>query len=235
MAKTAAPLLLGAGAVALFVSQKKAPKKPRFGLRVNSHCEVEVLDEDKYKAFLRGGYLEELEDNPGYGPLELASALFVDVAPDCHYFPEQPESMDIYRLYLNILGYMSRFLVDDGKVEPAQILHLQRDSEFSKWSEHNLERLGETWGAIPENQVGFAKDHSGYRVGEDWKEETLAPFVIQGKEEGLDNQEIYDAFVARRRVLVGEHKFVRIADLPQNEPAVQEFQEWIIKGIEAAG
>jgi len=59
--------------------------------------------------------------------------------------------------------------------------------------------------------------------------------VIQGKEEGLDNQEIYDAFVARRRVLVGEHKFVRIADLPQNEPAVQEFQEWIIKGIEAAG
>ena len=38
-----------------------------------------------------------------------------------------------------------------------------------------------------------------------------------------------------KNVMVGEHRFVRIADLPQNEPAVQEFQEWIIKGIEAAG
>ena len=234
MAKSVAPLLLGAGAVALFVSQKKTPAKPRFGLRVNERCEVQVLDEDKYKAFLRGGYLEELEDNPGYGPLELAAALFADVAPHCHHFPEQPESMDVYRLYLNILGRVSTLLVEDGKVEPAQILNLREESEFAEWSSHNEERLGAKWGAIPENQVGFAKDHSEYRVGEDWQEETLAPFVVQGKGEGLDNQEIYDAFVAKKNVMVGEHKFVRISDLPQNEPAVQEFQEWIIKGIEAA-
>jgi hypothetical protein len=115
MAKSAAPLLLGAGAIALFASQKKASAKPRFGLRVNTACQVELIDVDKYKAFLRGGYLEEIEDNPGYGPLELASALFADVAPHCHHFPEQPESMDVYRLYLNILGHMSTFLVEDGK------------------------------------------------------------------------------------------------------------------------
>lgn len=234
MAKSAAPLLLGAGALALFAAQKKGGTKARFGLRVNGKCQVELIDDDKYKAFLRGGYLEEIEDNPGYGPFELADALFADVAPNCHHFPEQPESMDIYRLYMNILGHVSSFLVDDGRLEPGQVLELREDSEFAKWSEHNLETLGAKWGALPENQVGFAKDHSEYRVGEDWEEETLAPFVLQGKEEGLDNQEIYDAFVAKKNVMVGEHKFVRISDLPQNEPAVQEFQEWIIKGIEAA-
>ena len=234
MAKTAAPILLGAGAIALLVSKKKGPTKPRFGLRVTSSCRVELVDEDKYKAFLRGGYLEEIEDNQGHGPFELASVLFTDVAPHCHHFPDEPESMDVYRLYLNILGHVSNFLVEDGKMKPAQILKLREDSDFSDWSERNLEALGAMWGAIPENQVGFAKDHSEYRVGEDWEEETLAPFVLQGKEEELDNQAIYDAFVAKKNVMVGEHKFVRIADLPQDKPAVQEFQEWIIKGIEAA-
>lgn len=229
------PLLLGAGALALYASQKKAATKPRFGLLVNVHCRVELVDEDKYKAFLRGGYLEELEENPGYGPFELAAALFSDVAPDCHHFPETPETMDVYRLYLNILGHVSNFLMNDGKLTPMQVLELRESSEFVQWSERNREALSGMWGAIPENQVGFAKDHSEYRVGEDWEEETLAPFVIAGKEEGLTAQEIYDAFVARKNVMVGEYKFVRISDLPQNEPAVQEFQEWIIKGIEAAG
>jgi len=233
MAKSAAPLLLGAGALALFVAQKKVTKA-RFGLRVNGKCQVEIIDGDKYKAFLRGAYLEEIEDNPGYGPLELAGVLFADVAPHCHHFPEQPESMEIYRLYLNILGHVSTFLVDDGKLKPSQILELREDSEFVKWSEHNLEALSAKWGALPENQVGFAKDHSEYRIGKNWEEETLAPFVMQGKEEGLGDQEIYDAFITKKSVMVGEHKFVRISDLPQNEPAVEEFEERIIKGILAA-
>lgn len=234
MAKSAAPLLLGAGALALFAVRKKGGTKARFGLRVNDKCQVEIIDEDKYKAFLRGAYLEEIEDNPGYGPLELADVLFADVAPHCHHFPEQPESMDVYRLYMNILGYVSGFLVDDGKMEPGQILELREDSDFAKWSEYNLETLGAKWGALPENQVGFAKDHSEYRIGKNWEEETLAPFVMQGKKEGLTNQEIYDAFVDKKNVMVGEHKFVRISDLPQNEPAVEEFEERIIKGIQAA-
>jgi len=234
MAKAALPILLGAGAIAVLSSKKKAPVKPRFGLQVNQSCKVELVDEDRYKSFLRGGYLEEIEDNPGYGPLEIAAALFADVAPHCHHFPGQPESMDVYRLYLNILGHVSNFLVDDGKMKPAQILELREDVAFVAWSNKNLETLGEKWGSIPENQVGFAKDYSEYRVGALWEEETLAPFVIQGKKEGLDNQAIYDAFVTKKNVMVGESKFVRIADLPQGAPAVQEFHERVIKGIEAA-
>ena len=231
----AGPLLLGAGALALYVSQKKTASKPRFGLLVNAHCRVELVNGDRYKAFLRGGYLEELEDNPGAGPFELASALFADVAPHCRHFPEDSETIDIYRLYLNILGHVSNFLVDDGKMKPKQVLELREDSEFAQWSERNMERLSPMWGAIPEDHVGFAKDYSEYRVGSDWEEDTLAPFVIEGKEAGKTGQEIYDSFVTKRHVLVGEYKFIRISELPQDEPAVQEFQEWIIKGIEAAG
>lgn len=234
MAKSAVPFLLGAGAIAFLAAGKKN-SKTRFGLRISKDCKVEVVNEDIYNSFLRGGYLEEHADNPNDGPLEIAAALFTDVAPHCHHFPEDPESLDVYRLYLNILGNISHFMVDDGSIKPAEIMKLRDDLEFQKWSEDHLERFGKKWGAIPEDQVGFSKDYSEYRIGPDWEEDTLAPFVIEGKNEGLSNQDIYDAFVSKKNVLVGEYKFVRIVDLPENEPAVQEFLDRIIKGIEAAG
>ncbi len=234
MAKAAAPLLIGAGALAILAAGKKKPKS-RFGIRVSKDCRVEVTDEERYLAFVRGGYLDERADNPEDGPLEISESLFKDVAPHCHHFPEAPETMDIYRLYLNILGFVSTFMVDDDAIKPKEILELREELGFDKWANHHLERLGKMWGAIPENQVGFAKDFSEFRIGEDWEEDTLAPFVIQGKKEGLTNQQIYDAFVAKKSVMVGEFRFVRIADLPENEPKVQEFLEHIIEGIEAAG
>lgn len=235
MAKSSAPILLGAGALALVVGTKKKKPKPRFGIQVTANCHVDVIDEDKYRAFLRGAYLDEIADNPGAGPIQLADALFADVAPLCKHFPEDPESMDIFRLYLNILGYVSNFLVEDGRLKPKQILDLREDTDFLNWQERNLERLSQKWGAIPEDAVGFAKDYSEYRLGKDWEEDTLAPFVMDGKNEGMTNQEIFDAFVQQRHVLVGEHKFIRIADLPSEEPAVQEFLDRIIDGIGAAG
>lgn len=229
------PVLIGAGAVALLASSKKSGGgRTRFGVQVTKDCEVDIVNEDKYLTFLRAGYLEEKADNPGYGPFEMAEALFKDVAPHCHYYPEQPESMDVFRLYLNILGHVSNFMVDDGTVKPAQILELREDSKFAEWSEFNEKHLGRKWGHLPEDQVNFAKDYSEYRIGPLWEEDNLAPFVIAAKNEGLSNQEIYDDFAAKRNVLVGEAEFVRIADLPENTPAVQEFLDRIIKGIEAA-
>ena len=231
-----APIVIGAGAIALLAGGKKnGVGRTRFGVHVSKECAVDIVDEDKYMTFLRGAYLEERADNPGYGPFEMAEALFTDVAPGCHHFPEQPETMDVFRLYLNILGHVSNFMVEDGTVKPSQILELREDSEFIKWSEFNEKHLGRMWGHLPEDQVNFAKDYSEYRIGPLWEEDNLAPFVIAGKNAGLSNQEIYDSFAAKRNVLVGETEFVRIADLPANAPAVQEFQNRIVEGIEAAG
>lgn len=237
MAKSTAPLLLGAGALALFMAQKKPAgnKRSRFGIRVGDNCKVEVLDEDRYRNFLKGSYLEEIADNPEAGPLEIAEVLFADLAPTCHHFPDQPESMDIYRLYVNVLNYVTNFLMQDGKILPGDVLKIRESSGFNDWSKWNLEHLGGMWGSAPEDQVAFARDFSSFRVGPDWEEDTLAPFVMEGKKQNLTNQEIFDAFVARRAVLVGEHKYVAIKELPESSPVVQEFLERIIKGIEAAG
>ncbi len=237
MAKTTAPLLLGAGALALFMTQKKpaGTGRGRFGIRVKDDCKVEVLDVDRYRNFLKGSYLEEIADNPEAGPLEITETLFTDLAPTCNHFPDQPESMDIYRLYMNVLNYVTNFLIQDAKLLPGDMLNISKDSGLTDWSKWNLEHLGGMWGAVPEDQVGFARDFSSFRVGPNWEEDTLAPFVMEGKKQNLSNQEIFDAFTARRAVLVGEHKYVAIAELPESSPVVQEFLERIIKGIEAAG
>lgn len=237
MTNPATPFLLGAGALALVVGTKKKKTRPRFGIRVTQDCTVEIIDQDKYKTFLRGAYLDEIGDSPGAGPFQIADALFVDVAPLCHHYPADPETMDIYRLYVNILGHVSHFLVDDGRMKPNQILELREDAEYVDWQRRTVDRLSRMWGAIPEDQVGFAKDYSEYKIGVNWEKETLWPIVAKGRESklGLTDEQIFDAFVKQRRVLVGEHTFVRIADLPANEPAVKEFLDRIFTSIGEAG
>ena len=89
MAKSALPLIVGAGAAAILLSKKKSGKAKggvagRWGVRVSSDCQtVDIVDPELFNQFLFGAFNELVETDPSLSLIQMTDALFGDVAPGC--------------------------------------------------------------------------------------------------------------------------------------------------------
>lgn len=225
MAKNAAPLLIGVGALALLASgkKKKAPSKPgrtRHGVFVADDCSmVEIRSQEKLRNFLNGAYRELRETDPDLDWFQLTDALFGDIAPDCGGFPEDPQSADVAEFYAFVLRTVAYKLIGDKLGNIIDIITDDRVGEFGNWyKEYVGGLLSDLPEGIPEDQVGFSPDYTKFYVGPKWESRTLIPGLKNLISSGNENP--VEMFMRTHNVALGRN-FVRFIDLPPQEPNVQ--------------
>lgn len=225
MAKTsAAPLLLGAGAVAVMAAKGKKKKRPKghWGIRVSKDCQlVEITNPVLFRDFLLGGYKELVEADPDLGVFQIASAMFGEVAPTCSPFPENPESPGVAELYSLIIKSLTGFMVADRNPKILAMMDNPESKEFSQWYDYWRNPPSPEIPEAPATEVAFASDLSQYRIGSDWYEGTVLPFVMAFVQANGAAQ-VYEAFITNRAVSIGR-MILPIAELPAESPMIVQF------------
>jgi hypothetical protein len=231
---SALPLVAG-GAALLLMSGKKKKKKSgndsRWGVSISSDCNtVSIVDPGLFDQFLYGAYDELASVDSGLRLIQITDALFGEVAPQCSGFPEQPESAEIAELYAVIARAVGSFMIVDPRNSETAGSIIDDATQISfidwyrDWRNYPTSDVPDTLA----NQVAFASDMSNYKIGENWYEETVRPFVQAAHDEGRLEVAFAD-FANNRGVLVG--KFVMpISGLPQSEVSTGAF----INELEAA-
>jgi len=229
MAKNSAlPLVAGAGAVLLLSSKKKKKKRSgpraRWGVRVSSDCKtVEVVDAGLFNQFMFGAYEELISVDSNLTLIQVSDALFGEVAPNCSGFPEDPESADVAELYAVIARNIAFFMARDHRTADSMgsLLDEATNIAFVDWYRWWRNYPSSDIPEGPSAQVVFASDLSGYKIGPNWFEEVVRPFVQSAQENGRIEMAFED-FVNNLGVIVGQ--FTKpIQELPQDKPAVQNF------------
>lgn len=236
MAKSAAPILLGAGAVALLASSKKKKRKRKrghWGIYVSKDCQrVEITNQKLFRDFLLGGYKELIEIDPDLDIFQVSDSMFGEVAPDCAPFPEPPESLGTLELYSIIVKAMTAFMMADRNPKIYHMLEDPRAMEFAQWYEHWKNPPNPKLPDTPPTEVGFSSDYSQYQIGKQWYQETVLPFVRGMKQAGNGSQ-AYQAFIENRAVSVGR-MILPIDQLPQDQQMVAQFLEQVRAAVDQA-
>ena len=226
MAKTStAPLLLGAGAVALMATKgkkKKKGKRGHWGIRVSKDCQlVEITNMSLFRDFLLGGYDELIGIDPDLDIFQVADAMFGEVAPNCAPFPEHPESAGVAELYRVIVKSVTGFMVANRDPQIAEMINNPRAKEFVEWYAYWRNPPSSDLPSVPDNEVAFATDFSRYEIGSDWYAGTVRPFVAALAQAG-NAGDAYQSFIENRAVAVGR-VIIPIAELPEDTATVQQF------------
>jgi hypothetical protein len=230
MAKSAAPILLGVGALALLASgKKKAPSRPgrtRHGVFVSDDCsELEIRDQEKLRNFINGAYRELRDSDPELDWFDLTDALFGDIAPDCEGYPDDPQSADVAEFYAFILRSVAYKLIGDKLGNILDIITDDRVGDFGKWYKaYGGGLMSDLPKDIPDDQVGFSPDYTKSYVGPKWESKTLIPYMKNLVQAGSDKP--VEMFMRTHNVALGRN-FVRFIDLPEQEPNVQALFEQI--------
>ncbi len=236
MAKTsAAPLLLGAGAVAFAASKgkKRKSKRGHWGVYVSKDCQtVEITNQMLFRDFVRGGYQELFDVDPNLDVLQISDALFGEVAPQCSPFPEEPESAGLAELYRSIVAGVTETMVETGNARIKGMLESPRAKEFAQWYMHWRNPPSSEIPDVPANEVSFASDYSQFRIGKQWYSETVQPFVMTLVQAGNAGN-AYEAFINNRAVAVGRF-LLPISELPAEAPMVAQFLEQVKTAVNQA-
>lgn len=235
MGKSAAPVLLGAGALAVLASSKKKKKGKRghWGIYVSKDCQrVEITNQLLFRDFLLGGYKELIGIDPALDVFQVSDAMFGEVAPHCSPFPEHPESVGLVELYGIIVKAVTGFMTADRNPKVLQMLDDPRAKEFAQWYEHWKNPPDSTLPNTPSTEVGFSSDYSQYQIGKGWYDRTVVPFVHAMVQSG-NTEQIYQAFIENRAVSVGR-LILPIVDLPESQPMVVQFLEQVQAAVDQA-
>lgn len=235
MAKSAAPILLGAGAAALIASKKKKKKKKRghWGVRVSKNCQlVEITNMALFRDFLLGGYKELIGIDPNLDIFQVTDAMFGEVAPNCAPFPEKPESIGVAELYRVIVKAVTQFMVADRNPKIMNMIENPRAQEFVQWFDHWRNPPSSEIPDAPSNEVAFASDFSQFRIGKQWYAQTVRPFVMALVQAGNANQ-AYEQFINNRAVAIGR-VLLPISALSADQPMVAQFLEQVHAAIDQA-
>ncbi len=231
---SALPLVAG-GAALLLMSGKKKKKKSgngsRWGVSISKDCQtIKIVNPELFDQFLYGGYDELASVDSSLRLIQITDALYGEIAPDCAGFPEDPPSSEIAELYAVIARAVGSFMVADPRNDATMGAIIDEATQISfidwyrGWRNYPTADVPDTLA----NQVAFSSDMSSYKVGSNWFEETVRPFVQAAHDEGRLDAVLVD-FANNRGVLVG--KFVMpIAELPQEEASTKAF----ITELEAA-
>lgn len=224
---SALPLVAG-GAALLLMSGKKKKKKSgnpsRWGVSISKDCQtIKIVDPKLFEQFLYGAYDELASVDSSLRLIQITDALYGEVAPNCAGFPEDPSSAEIAELYAVIARAVGSFMVADPRNDATMGAIIDEATQISFIDWYRAWRNYPT-AAVPDplaNQVAFSSDMSGYKVGPNWFEETVRPFVQAAHDEGRIDTVLVD-FANNRGVLVG--KFVMpISELPTEEASTQGF------------
>lgn len=219
----------------LLMSGKKKKKKSgngsRWGVSISKDCQtIKIVDPKLFDQFLYGAYDELASVDSSLRLIQITDALYGEIAPNCAGFPEDPASAEIAELYAVIARAVSTFMVADPRNDATMGAIIDEATQISFIDWYRGWRNYPT-SDVPDplaNQVAFSSDMSGYKVGPNWFEETVRPFVQAAHDEGRLDTVLVD-FANNRGVLVG--KFVMpISELPQEEASTQGF----ITELEAA-
>lgn len=239
MSKSAVPLLVGAGALAVVAASKKKKSKSkghvRWGIRISSDCkQVDVVDPKLFDQFLYGAFNEMVAADPEFSLIQITDALFGDIAPHCSGFPEEPESAQVAELYAVIARQIGMFMVWDPRlnVTMGSLIDDATKISFVDWYRAWRNYPSSDVPEAPASQVAFSSDLSSYDIGSKWYEETVLPFVAQSAAEGRVDSAFED-FVAFRGVKVGQF-VMPISELPQDSPVVVEFLDTVEEAIDQA-
>lgn len=236
MAKSAAPILLGATAVAVIASKKKKKKKRgHWGIYVSKDCQrVEITNEILFRDFLLGGYKELIAADPELDIFQISDAMFGEVAPHCAPFPEEPKSLGIVELYKIIVRTVTGFMVADRNPKILNMVENPRAKEFVQWIEYWKNPPDSTMPEIPPDQAGFSSDFAQYKIGKQWYAQTVQPFVSAMMQAGtVDVDQLFQEFIENRAVSVGR-LILPIAELPKDSPMVVQFLEQVRAAVEQA-
>jgi hypothetical protein len=236
MAKSAAPLLLGLGALALMAGKKKTggvSGRTRQGVFVSTDCtQVEIRNQERLRNFINGAYRELREADPDLDWFELTDALFGDIAPDCGGYPEDPYSADVADFYAFMLRTVAYKLVEDNPANLVEIFTEDRIADFGSWYKIYA---GGPPGDLPENipldQVGFSPDFTQVYIGPQWESKTVIPY-LQEKVKAGEAEEAIEMFMRDHNAAIGR-QFVRFFDLPKQEPNVQTLHQKIQDAFDA--
>lgn len=242
MAKSSAlPLLVGGAAALALASNKKKKKKKssggggkiRWGVRVTPDCQEVIIENDElFSDFILAGYQELHDIDPNLDVIEISTALFGEVAPDCSAFPEEPESGAIAELFAFVMRRVAFYMVADGRQQNIDLVEESMGIAFNDWYTQWRDYPSSKIYDFPPSQAAFSSDFSNYKIGKDWYRKTIKPFVIMASRQGK-TETAFEDYVANNRVLVGE--FERdIASLPQDKPAVDDYLDEVEAAIDRA-
>jgi len=243
MAKSSAlPLLVGGAAALALASGKKKKKKKkssggggkiRWGVRVTSDCQDVIIENDElFSDFILAGYQELHGIDPDLDVIEISTALFGEVAPDCSPFPEEPESGAIAELFAFVMRRVAFYMVADGRQQNIDLVEDSMGIAFNDWYTQWRNYPSSDIYDFPPSQVGFANDFSKYKIGPQWYSKTIKPFVATAVQQGRAGTAFED-YVANNRVLVGEFE-KDIASLPQDQPVVDDYLDEVEEAIDRA-
>jgi hypothetical protein len=242
MAKNSAlPIVAGGAAVLLLASGKKKRKRPsgkkrtRWGVRISSDCNtVEVVNQKLFNQFLYGAYDELISVDPSLTLIQVTDALFGEVAPDCSGFPEEPESAEIAELYAVLARAIASFMSTDPRTKDSigTLLDEATNVSFVDWYRWWRNYPSPDLPDAPSAQVAFSSDLSNYKIGENWFEEIVRPFVQEAYEAGRI-ESAYEDFVNNLGVQVGRFT-MPISELPPDTPTVKDFLKKLQDAITAA-
>ncbi len=236
MAKSAAPLLIGAGAIAVAATKKKKKKKRgHWGIYISKDCQnVEITNSELFRKFVLGATKELIDIDPNLDILQVTDSLYGEVAPHCSPFPENPESPLLAELYKRIVAGVTDAMIRLGKSEQVKaMVGSARAGEFSQWYAHWRNPPSSQIPDTASSDVAFASDYSQYRIGNDWYAQQVVPFVEAMAQAGATQQTIYDEFLTNRAVLLGRF-YIPIADMPKEQMVVQflkQIQDAILKAF----
>lgn len=240
MAKSALPIIAAGGAALLLTSsggkkKGKKGKRGRWGVGVSKDCKtITVYNSDLLMDFLFNAYKELIEADPDLKALQITDALFGDILPNCSGFPERPESPAVVEFYAFIARHVSMFMVDDPSISvtPKDMVDEATSIAFGDWYTQWRDYPTPELPSAPSDQVAFSSDFSSYKIGKDWYNNNIKPFVASELSDGRSDS-IFEDYVDNRGVQVG--KFVRvISNLPEDKKSVQEFLDKLEDAIDKA-
>ncbi len=240
MAKSALPLIIGAGAAAVLLSKKKKKSGKgggagRWGVQVSSDCRtVDIVNPELFSQFLFGAFNELVETDPSLTLIQMTDALFGDVAPDCSGFPEDPQSAAVAELYAVIARAMGQYMVNDPRVDLTigGLIDQATQTTFTDWYRAWRNYPSSDVAVVPSSEVSFSSDLSIYEIGPDWYKETVVPFVLVVSDSNRLDMAFED-FVASRGVMVGQF-IAPISELPQDVDSVEDFLDKLEEAIDKA-
>ena len=207
MAKSKAPLLIGAGAVALAATRKKKKRRKsrgHWGVSVSSDCQkVDIVNWELFFDFTHGAYAELMEADDSLSILQVSDALFGEVAPKCAPFPEEPESAQLAELYNAIIRMVTQHMAADKRPQLEAFRNDPRAKEFLEWYRYwRNPPSPKITKEFPDSEVAFSTDLSGYEIGPNWYAQTVKPFVLSLMKSG-NADTAFEQFLDNRAVIVG--------------------------------
>jgi len=238
-------IVAGGIAIAAASSKKKKTKRSgahsaksgsvRRGVRVSDNCSsVEVVSPDVFDNFTYGAYEELMAVDPSYSVFQITDALFGEVAPDCSAFPEEPESADVAELYAVIARMVTLYMSQDPRVEGkvGDRISEAQSVGFTDWYRSWRNYPSAQVPQAPSTVVSFSSDYSNYKIGEEWYEKVLVPFVATAKDQGRLGS-VFEDFLESHMVAFGIDR-VPMSELPLDNPTVQDFMRMLEASIKSA-